>query len=751
MKANVKTLLLPILLLFIALYIPAVAQDQLLSIDRIYSGEFVQAGLPAYQWMPDGESYAVVEQDDKGQSQIILYTATSGKRRVLVDAEELQPAGQAVGIGIADFSLSADGSKMLVFTNTSKVWRANTKGDYWVLDLESRKLQQLGSGFPSSSLMFAKFDASAQKVAYVHDFNIYIEDLQSHRLEQLTQREASSRIHGTFDWAYEEEFGARDGFRWSPDAQKIAYWSFDISEVGTFYMINNTDSIYSKPIPLQYPKVGQNPSAVKIGIIGLEEEETLWLEIPGIANQNFLPGMQWVNEDQLLIQQLNRHQNKLTIWKYTLSTKSLTALYTEEEDTWVDIYYPDISAPGWEENDLLLVNDNAAFLRMTETDGWRHVYEVSIEDGKQTLLSPTEFDVASIAGINEDYLYFHASPKTSSQRYLYQVSLGKDKKVTRVTPDLYPGINTYDFAPGAKVAIHRYEQALAATHYQVVLLPKHEPLRILEDNQAYQNKLHEIDLPEVQFFSIAAAEDLEMEGRMILPTNFDENKSYPVLFHVYGEPWGAVATDNFIGLWNIMMAQKGYIIIDMDNRGTPSLKGSAWRKSIYRQVGQINADDQAAAAKAVLKKYDFIDPSRVAVWGWSGGGSMTQNLLFRYPDLYQTGIAVAGVSLQLIYDNIYQERYMGLPNENLEDFLVGSPISHVAGLKGNLLLIHGTADDNVHYQSMDLLVNELIRQNKQFDMMAYPNRSHGIYEGENTRKHLYTLISNYLLKNTAPN
>jgi dipeptidyl-peptidase-4 len=218
-----------------------------------------------------------------------------------------------------------------------------------------------------------------------------------------------------------------------------------------------------------------------------------------------------------------------------------------------------------------------------------------------------------------------------------------------------------------------------------------------------------------------------------------------VLFHVYGEPWGQVAVDSWIGLWNIYLAQQGYVVIDMDNRGTPCLKGSDWRKSIYRKIGVINSRDQALAAKEVLKR-PYLDPDRTAVWGWSGGGSMTLNLLFRYPEIYKTGMAVAAVSNQLIYDNIYQERYMGLPQENLEDFIKGSPITYAKNLEGNLLLVHGTQDDNVHYQSMEMLVNELIKQNKQFQMMSYPNRSHGIYEGENTRRHLYTLLTQYLMQ-----
>jgi dipeptidyl-peptidase-4 len=277
----------------------------------------------------------------------------------------------------------------------------------------------------------------------------------------------------------------------------------------------------------------------------------------------------------------------------------------------------------------------------------------------------------------------------------------------------------------------------------MVSLPDHKTISTLVDNKAYDDKLASLELPSVRFTEVTTKEGIIIDARMVLPPDFDDSKRYPVLFHVYGEPWGQVATDTHIGLWNIMMAQKGYVIIDMDNRGTPCLKGSQWRKSIYRQIGRINVRDQGLAAKEILK-LDFLDEKRTAVWGWSGGGSMTLNLMFKFPEVYTTGVAIAAVSNQLVYDNIYQERYMGLPQENMEDFTAGSPITHAAGLAGNLLLIHGTADDNVHYQSAEMLINELIKQDKQFEMMSYPNRSHSIDEGENTRKHLYTLITNYI-------
>jgi dipeptidyl-peptidase-4 len=343
-----------------------------------------------------------------------------------------------------------------------------------------------------------------------------------------------------------------------------------------------------------------------------------------------------------------------------------------------------------------------------------------------------------------------ASPLNSTQRYLYRTGLKGKGPVKRITPEGYPGVNTYDISPDGQYAIHTHRNASVPMTSRVIRLPDHQTLKMLVENAAYKEKLSTLALPEIRFFKVTTSDGVDMDVRMIMPLNFDPSQKYPVLFNVYGEPWGQMATDSPVGLFNIMLAQKGYVVVDIDNRGTPCLKGSEWRHSIYRKVGLINARDQAMAATEIFK-LGYIDKARTAVWGWSGGGSMTLNLMFQYPDIYKTGMAVAAVSNQLLYDNVYQERYMGLPQENMEDFIKGSPVTYAKNLQGKLLIVHGTGDDNVHYQNTEVVVNELIRQNKQFSLMIYPNRSHGIYEGENTTRHLYTLLTEFLLKNTPPN
>jgi len=598
--------------------------------------------------------------------------------------------------------------------------------------------------------MFAKFSNNNKQVAYVQNFNIYVENFKTQKVTQLTTDGTIDIINGTFDWVYEEEFGCRDGFRWNKNGTHIAYWQVDASDIKDFYMVNNTDDVYAKMVPVQYPKVGELPASVKVGVLNVKTAETEWIDIPGNPVAHYLPRLQWLNGKEVLIQQLNRKQNKLVYYVYHIKTKEIKKVYTETEDTWVDIKHPDVASTGWNMDDIPTLENGKYFLRMTENDGWRHIYKVNFETGKKQLLTEGEYDVAEQYIHADDLLYFNASPNNSTQRYLYSVNLNNATDSVRRTPKEFLGINRYNVSPNGKYAIHSHTNVKAPLTSQLISLPDHKTIEKLMANEKLITEMDSLKMPTTEFETVTIYDSLSVDVMLIKPINFDASQKYPVLFYVYGEPAGQVALDRSVKLWQLMLAQKGYLVVAMDNRGTPCLKGSKWRKSIYRNIGRINAQDQAMAAKEVLK-WPFVDTDRVAVHGWSGGGSMTLNLLFQYPKIYKTGISVAPVANQLLYDNIYQERYMGLPTENEEDFIEGSPLHYAKNLEGNLLLIHGTGDDNVHYQNSEQLVDELIKYNKQFQVMPYPNRSHGIWEGKNTRRHLYTLITNYLLQHCPPN
>ncbi|UII21263.1 S9 family peptidase [Fulvivirga ligni] len=739
-----KSLAIIFCLCFVQVFLYAQDKEKL-TIDRIFaSNEFQQDYQAPISWIEKGEAYVVVSANEKGENELIKYATKSQKESSFLSSAQLTPKGASTPLDIEDFSLSDDETKILIFTNSKRVWRSNTKGDYWVYDLTTNKLSQLGGGFSASSLMFAKFSGDNKYVAYVMDFNLYMEEFSSGKITQLTTDGTKDIINGTFDWVYEEEFGCRDGFRWSPKASKIAFWQLDASTIGTFYMINNTDSIYSKPIPIQYPKIGQDPSSAKIGIVTPATQKVIWVELEGSTVQNYIPGIQWVSDDLLLIQQINHKQNDLKIWAYDVKANKTRLVYEEKEDTWVDISYPDLASSHWGDNDLILTDGGKSFIRMTE-DQWRNVYKINIATGEKVLLTPGNYDAGSIAGLTDSQLYYAASPKDITQRYLYAVDLKGGKKDKRITPSESSGVNLYDISPNGKYALHYSQSALKPAKVELVSLPSHKTIKTLVSNEKFEGKLKALDMPTVEFIKVTTEDNITLDARVIKPLGFDASKKYPVIFHVYGEPWGQVATDNFVGMWNLMLAQKGYIVVDIDPRGTPCLKGSEWRKSIYRHIGRINIHDLGQGAIEILK-FPYIDKEKVGVWGWSGGGSSTLNLMFQYPEVFKTGVAVAAVAYQMTYDNIYQERYMGIPQETKADLVAGSPITHAKNLEGNLLVIHGTGDDNVHYQNMELLINELILQNKQFDMMAYPNRSHGIYEGQNTRRHLYTLITNYFME-----
>ncbi len=393
-----------VLFLFLAFLAPLSAQEAL-SIDRIYnSKEFKQDYEQKIQWIENGAAYVTIEKSSgpNASDELVRYSSLDQERSLLIAAKELAVNGRP--IAIESFSFSPDGSKVLIFNNSSRVWRSFTKGDYWVYDLKSRKLKSLGKGFPSSSLMFAKFSADNRYVAYVQAFNIYREDFASGAVEQLTFDGGAGIINGTFDWAYEEEFGKRDGFAWSPDANKIVFWQIDASKIGTHFMMNNLDSVYSQPVPLQYPKVGADPSGAKIGLIDLSTKKINWIPIVGDPIQNYLPGVQWVNDDLLLIQQLNRKQNQLFVWAFQPSTQNLRKVYTEKEETWIELSYPDVSASGWNNNDLRLTQEKSSFLRMAETKDWRRVFQINISDGKKTLLTPGDYDVASLSKAINNHL-----------------------------------------------------------------------------------------------------------------------------------------------------------------------------------------------------------------------------------------------------------------------------------------------------------------------------------------------------------
>jgi len=717
-----------------------------LTLERIYTDDdFRLKKFGPLRWLEDGSGYTTLEASPEfpDARDIVKHSPASGTRSILVGAGQLVPPGATEPLPISDYHWSADGRKLLVLTNSVKVWRYETRGDYWVLDLVSGKLTQLGTFAKPSTLMFAKFSPDGGRVGYVVENNIYVEDLKTAAVVQLTHDGSATIINGTFDWVYEEELSCRDGFRWSPDGTHIAYWQSDTSGTGTFYLIDNIDSLYSRPIPLPYPKVGTTNSAVKVGVVSATGGATKWFDIPGDPRDNYLARMEFIPDSaEVMIQQLNRRQNRNTVWIGDVATMRLTNILTDHDDAFLEIH-----------DNIQWLDNEKYFTWTSERDGWRHLYTVSRDGQETSLITRGEFDVESITCIDEKggHVYYIASPDNFTQRYLYRSPLNGDGGAERISPKGMAGQFAYRMSPDARWAVVTFQNATTPDRISLVSLPDHEEKTVLEDNSELKAKIDALGLTPKEFLKIDIGAAV-LDAWMIKPPGFDPGRKYPLIFYIYGEPASSTVQDRWSGgdLWHHYLARQGYVVMSVDNRGTAVPRGRAWRKSIYRQVGILASHDQVNATREILKRFPFIDPDRVGMWGWSGGGQMTLNCLFRYPEIYTTGIAVAFVSDQRLYDTIYQERYMGLPDDNEEGYRDGSPIHHAAKLEGNLLIIHGTADDNVHYQSFERLVDELIRQNKLFRMMSYPMRTHSLSEGDNTALHLRRTMADFWRKNLPP-
>ena len=735
-------------LLFLLTFLPVcfaqTGDKSLLTIDRIFnSSEFSGERFSQSRWIDEGKYYTVIEpsKEVEGGRDIVRYETETSSREVLVSAKLLIPEGKTKPVSINNYIWSANRNKLLIFTNTARVWRYNTKGDYYVLDLQSKNLQKLGGSAKPSTLMFAKFSPDENKVAYVCEHNIFVENLTEGKIIQLTSDGSKTVINGTFDWVYEEELDLRDGFRWSPDGKSIAYWQLDASGVGEFYMINNTDSIYSKIIPVQYPKVGTTNSSCRVGVVNADGGETVWMKVPGDPRNNYIARMDWAdNSDEIIFQHLNRLQNENDIMLGEAKTGNVKSIFVEKDSAWIDV-----------DDDLHMLNKGKEFTWMSERDGWRHLYRIS-RDGKSVkLVTPGNYDVISIQTIDEKngLVYFIASPENAAQRYLYRTTLDGKGKLEKITPKEFAGVNSYQVSEGGKYAIHTYSSFDQPSTTNIVKLSDHSIIKKVVENKKLKETISVLKKSPTEFIKVNIGNGVQLDGWMMKPYNFDPAKKYPVLFLVYTEPASQTVMDRWGGdfLWHTMLTQQGYVVISVDNRGTPAPRGREFRKCIYKKLGRLNSSDQAEAAKSILQEYAYLDTSRVGVWGWSGGGTATLNALFRYPDLYKMGMAVAAVGDEKFYDTIYQERYMGLPSNDNDAYELGSAAKQAKNLKGKLLIVHGTGDDNVHYQNAETVINELIKYNKPFTMMAYPNRSHGIYEGEGTTLHLFNLLTRYLNEN----
>ena len=675
--------------------------------------------------------------------ELLRHDAETGRSEVLIPASALVPAQGKEPLAIDGFEVSADESKVLIYTNSQRVWRRNTRGDYWLYDVPTKQLRKLGADAAPATMMFAKFSPDGSRIAYVRDHNLYVQDLHCLEVTALTRDGSKTLINGTADWVNEEELSLRDCFRWSPDGRHLLFWQFDTSGVPEFHLINNVVSNSPRLTTFAYPKVGEKNSATRLGVIPSTGGTVTWLELPGDPREHYLPQAEWTPDgSHILVQQFNRLQSELRVWLADPKTGKVRKILTETDSAWIE-----------NDNPVRWLDGGKAFLWISERSGWRHAYRATLDGAPLVPLTQGAFDLLDIQAIDTagGWLYYSASPQQATQRYLYRVPLaGGGRKPELVSPAQQTGWHLYDFSPDARYAVHTWSNFTTPPTIELVRLSDRSVVRTWTTNGKLRQKLAQLHRPHIEFFQVDIGSGVKLDGWTIRPEKVDASAKLPLLMYVYGEPHGQTVRDAWSGargLWHWMLAQQGFVVASVDNRGTNVPKGREWRKCVHRQLGILPPQDQAQAVLALLRRWKFVDPSRVGVWGWSGGGSMSLNAMFRYPFLYRTGVAVAPMPDMRLYDTIYQERYMGLPQDNAKNYREGSPITHARKLRGNLLLIHGTGDDNCHYQATERLIDELIANGKRFSVMPYPNRTHAIREGHNTERHLWETITQYLRDN----
>jgi len=754
MKIRRRPQAIALILPFLLLSFSSISQESdssQLTIDRLFDDALSSKSFGPVKWLEGKSAYTVLESPDKhykDKKEIVMYDAKTGERSVMIPAWRLLPPNKNTPIDIEQYSFTRNYSHVLIYSNTKMREFGGSTGDYWVLDLLLWDWYKIGKDMPDQSIRNAELSPDGKKVCFIFENNLYVEDLRAFTIYKLTNDGSEKLINGQMSSCNTsmlnigQKKNGGSGYAWSPDSKYIAFVQMDNSVVPNFYMLNNTETQYPRIVKFPYVKVAQQLPTNKVGIIDFMGKELKWLEIPG-ESTDYIWQMEWKpNLNHLTLQILSRNQKQLNLYVATADGK-VNKIHTEHEKEWI------------EPNNIHWVSNGTKFIHTSERDGWVQLYLKTEHGGSEMKLTPGQFDIVYVYGVDEKngWIYYMASPENPVQRYLYRVSLDGKGTTQKLTPESFPGINTYEISYDFEHAIHMYSSMETPPEYRLITLPIHKEMKILEDNKKLKNELVKLERHPTEFFKIDIGNGIKLDGYYIKPPRMDPAKKYPLFYYIYGEPAGQTVLDLWRGrqyLWHLMLAQKGYVVMSIDPRGTPSPQGSNWRKVIYGQLGWMAGQDHASATKEVANKFSFIDSKRVGIYGHSGGGQMSLNLIFRYPDLYHLAMPSSFVSHQKFYHPSYQERFMGQLDDNIEGYSKGSPITWAHKLQGKLLIIHGTGDSNVHYQSFESLINELVDHKKQFSMMSYPNRNHGLQEGINTQWHLFSLRTNYLLENLPP-
>jgi dipeptidyl-peptidase 4 len=691
--------------------------------DVFKKGTFSQKSVYGINWMKDGQFYSSLVQRNGAPAVVKINLATGAEAGVLLD-------GKALGVNFSSYSFNSDETRALIATDVESIYRRSSKGVFYVVDLATGQKQQLMNG---EKISYATLSPDNDKVAFVKDNNLFIVELASNQTTQITHDgEWNKVINGGADWVYEEEFSMAKAFQWSPDGKKIAFIRFDETEVPEFNM-QTWGPLYPQDYKFKYPKAGEKNADVSIHVYDLASKKTKKVDA-GSETDIYLPRIYWTKDaNQLAFIRLNRLQNQLDLFHANASTGESKLIISETSQTYVDLNYND---------DLKYLSDGKSFIRTSEKDGFKHIYHHNMDGSLIRQITSGNWEVTSLVGVDEKAkkIYFVSTEQSPLERNFYVIELtGKNKKA--LTPA--KGSHNINMSPDHRFFIDYY-----TTTENPVTVSLNEAsgktIKVLEDNTDLKERLKSFAWGKKEFFSFPTVDGTELNGYIIKPADFDPNKKYPVLMYVYGGPGSQNVLNSWGGtrdFWHQALAAEGFIVACVDNRGTGA-RGRDFKHSTYANLGKLETIDQIEGAKYFAKQ-SFVDPARIGIWGWSYGGYMSSLSLMVGNDVFKTAIAVAPVTTWRYYDTIYTERYLQTPQLNPAGYDDNSPITHVNKLKGNLLLIHGTGDDNVHFQNSVDLVNALVTADKQFESFYYPNKNHGI-SGGNTTWHLYTMMTDFL-------
>jgi dipeptidyl-peptidase-4 len=700
---------------------------QELTVEKIWKNyEFYPASVNGFRSMNDGIHYSEIE--DLNGNAIVKKSILGATSEVLVGANELIYEG--VSVLVDDYEFNNDESLLLLTTNTESIYRRSFTADYFTFNLITKELEPLD--LDHSPQMLAEYSPNGKMVSYIYKNDIFVKNLESGKIVKLTEDGKRNKvINGSTDWVYEEEFSITKAYDWSPDSKYIAFLKFDEKEVPEFDMAYYEGDLYPHTYTFKYPKAGEVNSVVTAHLLNVANGKIKPIDL---GSYEYIPRLKWSDYDnKLIIQTLNRHQNELKYFLLDATSKKLALkqFFEEKSETYVEI-----------DNNLLLLKDGKSILRTSEANGYNHIYKLTFE-GQQTAVTSGNWDIVECLGIDEEaqIVYYTSAENSPISKVVYKIDLNGQNKQSL---SIESGYNEAEFTTGMKYFVKTYSSANTPPVYSLCDNQGKE-ISVLEDNSVLNERLSKYPLSQKEFVEFNSNETL-LNGWMIKPADFDPAKKYPVYVTVYGGPGHNEVSDQWDGMdymYHQLLAQKGYIVVSVDPRGT-MYRGADFKKSTYLNLGKLETEDIINVGKE-LQTYDYVDATRIGIQGWSYGGFMASLAITKGADVFKTGIAVAPVTNWKYYDNIYTERFMRTPQENEEGYEQNSPINFVSKLKGNYLLIHGSADDNVHYQNTMEMVNALVKANKQFDLFIYPDKNHGIYGG-NTRNHLFNMLLAYTLE-----